>query len=93
MAAFMTRIELHNATWQDYENLHRQMEAAGFSRTIQGGDGVWYKLPTAEYVIYTNLTIDQVRALAKGCANSTGKNSSVLTCQYTNAAWNNLDRA
>ncbi|HEV2622918.1 MAG TPA: hypothetical protein VGU65_12610 [Frateuria sp.] len=89
----MTRIELHNsASWQDYDNLHRQMEAVGFSRKILGNDGVWYKLPSAEYNLSTTLTYEQVRDLAKGCADMIAKPNSVLVCEYTNAAWSNLVR-
>jgi hypothetical protein len=93
MPMFMTRVELHNATWQDYENLHQKMEASGFSRKIQGSDGTWYKLPTAEYDITTSSTLEQIRSLAKACADATGKGNSILTCEYARAGWNNLDRA
>jgi hypothetical protein len=92
MANFITRVELHQASWQDYENLHKQMEARGFSRTIRADDGVWYKLPTAEYVSTTSALVSQVRDLAKQAANATGKSNSVLTCEYTRAAWVDLDR-
>jgi hypothetical protein len=50
MARVIVRVELHEAnTEQQYERLHRQMAAAGFGRTITGGDGNKYWLPTATY--------------------------------------------
>lgn len=92
MASFITRVELHQAAWQDYENLHQQMEALGFSRTIRGSNGIWYKLPTAEYFSTGPLDTTQVRGLAKQAANATGKSNSVLTCDYGTAAWIDLDK-
>ena len=50
MPQFITRVELHDATWQNYQTLHAAMEAENFSRTIQGSDESCYHLPTAEYV-------------------------------------------
>lgn len=91
MANFITRVELHQASWQDYESLHKQMEARGFSRAIRSNDGVWYKLPTAEYVLSATLTATQVRDLATLAANATGRSNSVLTCDYGSAAWIGLD--
>lgn len=49
MASFTVRVELHNATEGDYEELHAAMENEGFIRPIQGSDGKVYRLPTAEY--------------------------------------------
>ncbi len=36
MAKFTTRVELHNATGEDYNTLHDAMESVGFSRLIYG---------------------------------------------------------
>lgn len=93
MASFITRVELHQASWQDYENLHKQMEARGFVRKIQGGDGAWYNLPTAEYFATGSLDASQVRDLARQAAGATGKSNSVLTCDYGTAAWIGLTKA
>ena len=49
MAKFATRIELHDATYHDYLQLHGFMRQEGFTTTIQGDDGVVYQLPPAEY--------------------------------------------
>ena len=86
MAAFTTRVELHGASYADYETLHAAMGLEGFSRIIQGSDGVWYHLPTAEYVINANLTGAQVLANAQRAAGTTGKAYSILVSHVT--AWN-----
>lgn len=89
MADFMTRVELHGATYQDYETLHRSMEAEGFSRLIRGSDGTVYHLPTAEYVRSVAATIDQVRESARRAATTTGKSHAVLVTEFTRwTAWN-----
>jgi len=59
--SYTTRVELHDAkTWQDYENLHSEMAREGFARTITSDEGIEYELPTAEYVINANYTIEQI---------------------------------
>ena len=72
MAMFSVRVELHGATWDDYEILHPAMEAAGFNRTIASDDGVVYHLPTAEYTMTAQINTARVLAKAKLAANSTG---------------------
>ena len=39
MAAFMARVELHGANYQDYVNLHAYMAQEGFSNRIRFGCG------------------------------------------------------
>ena len=87
MSSFTTRVELHYANDNDYDQLHQAMEREGFSRLIQGGDGRWYQLPTAEYNRETELAIETVRESAARAAASTGRNHSVLVSQATSRAW------
>jgi hypothetical protein len=61
------------------------MEKAGFSRTITAGDGKVYPLPTAEYVVSGNYTLEQVFKAAKGAADKTVYKSTVLAVLFT--AW------
>ena len=68
MPSFTTRVELHQATYEDYENLHAAMERVGFSRTIKSGDGITYHLPTAEYDKSSNFTRAQILDQAKAAA-------------------------
>jgi len=50
MPQFITRVELHRATGEDYTKLHAAMASRGFSREITDQDGTAYFLPTAEYI-------------------------------------------
>jgi hypothetical protein len=90
MANYTTRVELHNAAYSDYENLHAAMEKVGFSRIIAADDGTRYQLPTAEYDRSTALTCEQVLNQAKVAANSTGKGNAVLVTETTRRMWNGL---
>lgn len=73
MASFTTRVELHQASSQDYDNLHAAMAREGFSREIVAADGNWYQLPTAEYDRSAEMTIEQISSSAQTAANSIGK--------------------
>jgi Endoribonuclease GhoS len=92
MSKYMIRVELHRASPSDYEILHAAMEAGGFSRTIRNADGVTYRLPTAEYIAVSALTVDQLRALAAQAAWQTGTTASVVVVEYNAVAWSGLDR-
>jgi hypothetical protein len=92
MAKFTTRVELHAATEEDYENLHAAMEAAGFSRTIEASDGVSYLLPPAEYNRSGGFTVKQVLDSAETAARTTGKRFSILVTEG-NRQWMNLQPA
>jgi len=50
MPNFIARVELHSASYADYENLHVYMQQRAFSRTIKGDNGSTYQLPTGTYV-------------------------------------------
>jgi hypothetical protein len=91
MAQFITRVELHGATYQDYENLHREMEGRGFSRSIPADSGTWYQLPTAEYWINNSgQTRDTVLAAADAAANATGKTHGVIVTESNGCSWRGL---
>jgi hypothetical protein len=93
MASFTVRVELHNATEGDYEELHTAMENEGFIRTIQGSDGKVYRLPTAEYNrILDGLTRNTVLQDAKSAASSTGRRYWVLVTESKGRTWS-LDEA
>jgi hypothetical protein len=93
MANFTVRIELHNATWDDYTALHVAMEQKGFSRLIQGENGRTYHLPWAEYTGTGNLSCAQVRDIAQTAANQTGKKNSILVTEAVSRAWSGLQVA
>jgi hypothetical protein len=92
MPSFTTRVELHQASYQDYENLHAAMENAGFSRFITSDDGQTYHLPTAEYDRSGDLTRSQVLSQARAAANSTGRDNAVLVTESKGRTWNGLQK-
>ncbi len=87
MAKFVTRVELHGATYADYETLHTAMAAVGFRRSVLGTDGKWYQLPTAEYSIDTDNDLAWVRDAARRAANTTGRSSWVVSVKSDGMAW------
>ena len=93
MASFITRVELHAATYQDYVNLHAYMSQEGFTNTIRSGDGVLYHLPPAEYELVANCTTVQARDKASKAAARTQKTFAVMTVEYNSAAWAGLSKA
>jgi hypothetical protein len=92
MASFTTRIELHDATSQDYEALHKKMTNAGFSNQVTGGDGDVYQMPPAEYNYEGNVTADAVREKAKVAAAAVKKSYAVFVTEAGRRAWYGLTR-
>ena len=84
MASYLVRIELHTATWpDDYNTLHKAMHEAGFDHRLLGSDGKYYRLPTAEYSIDGNYTIENVRQSANQAAATTRRTAAVLVVAFT----------
>lgn len=89
MAQFTVRVELHQATRDDYTTLHRAMEQRGFSRKIRSDDGRIWHLPWAEYDA-TATRGQTVLAAATAAAATTGKSSSILVTESAGRTWNGL---
>jgi len=90
MTSFIIRVELHDATYQDYVKLHDFMAQEGFTNTIRSDDGGLYQLPPAEYHLAANCTAVQASDKASAAARKTLKTFSVIASQYTTAAWAGL---
>jgi DNA-binding LacI/PurR family transcriptional regulator len=90
MSYYVTRIELHDGEWSDYDTLHTAMRSRGFKREILGNDGKTYHLPWAQYVIVGNYTAASVRDAAVQAVATTGKSAEVLTCKSDDLAWQGL---
>jgi hypothetical protein len=91
MANFTVRVELHQATYADYEALHAAMEGQGFSRLITADNGQTYHMPWAEYNGSGNLSSTQVRDIARSAANTTGKNNAIFVTESVSRAWIGLE--
>ena len=90
---YTVRVELHNASWDDYETLHAEMENRGFARTITGNNGVTYQLPTAEYNASSQMDAVGVREVASEAAKATGRKYAVLVTVAGQRAWVGLQSA
>ena len=90
MANFTVRVELHQAEWADYQQLHSAMEQKGFSRLITADNGSTYHLPWAEYNGTGNPTSMQILDIARAAAGATGKQNAVLVTEASSRAWAGL---
>ena len=90
MKNFVVRIELHDANQSDYERLHELMEGKGYSQTIRGSNGRFFKLPPAEYIAENkpfDFTASKARDEAVSVAKSVKQNPSVLAVECADLAW------
>jgi hypothetical protein len=92
MASFTTRVELHNANYNDYLGLHAGMERRQFHRIIQSDGGQLFHLPTAEYDSHGDLGVGDVLELAKAAASETGKSASIIVTEAVRRQWFNLNQ-
>lgn len=86
MANYVARIELHSATYDDYETLHAAASRRGFTRVIVANDGVKYQLPTGTYVAEaTTATLEQAYDAARAAATETRKAFWVVVADWASA--------
>ncbi|SEH65171.1 hypothetical protein [Magnetospirillum fulvum] len=90
MATFLTRIERHDANWNDYVKLHVAMTAQGFSNTIMTNDDTVYELPPAEYYLSGNLTAAEVLKRAQTAASSVKHSHAAIISETNNSTWSGL---
>lgn len=87
----MTRVELQNASDNQYELLHEQMAKQGFIRTVTGDDGKVFNLPRAEYRYISELPLSTINAKAITAISLSGANGRCITVEYNSSAWYNLE--
>jgi hypothetical protein len=93
MANYISRVELHSASYEDYETLHGAMQRQGYSRTIVGDDGATYNLPTGTYdVSGTTASLAQALNAAEAAAKETKKKYSIIVAERTAARWTGLSK-
>jgi hypothetical protein len=91
MSNFIARVELHSASYADYESLHIYMQQKGYGRIIKGDDGKTYQLPTGTYVSASGLpSTSAALQSAVAAANATGKTSAVIVADWNSASWQGL---
>lgn len=95
MAKFTIRVELRNSQDADYDELHKKMEAKGFSRTVaMTTSSSVLVLPNAEYS-YESETKDKsaVGELAESVAEKIRKNPKIMVTKSAGRWFSNLDEA
>ncbi len=90
MSKFIVRVEMHNATGQDYSSLHEAMRLAGYYGLIAGSDGHFYELPGGEYQTTSTASVTAVMEAAYNIAARIRPNPSVIASEYSAAAWKGL---
>lgn len=87
MTTFIVRLELHPSDQeQAHSALHDAMEAAGFSRIYQAGDGVRYHLPSFEYCMVAAGSVETIRDLAQDAAEKVTSLFMVVASETSNIA-------
>ena len=92
MARFSVRIELHDASWEQYTELHEKMSLQGFADTITTEKGA-VQMPPAEYNFEGAVTKEQVLEKAKTAASSVVKKYAVLVTESNGRTWYGLEKA
>ncbi len=90
MASFITRVELHDADYKDYVDLHLYMAQEGYTTTICANTGVTYHLPPAEYTLIADCTPEQALRRAERAAQKTRKRAALLVSEYRSCTWSGL---
>lgn len=80
MTDFTTRIELQDASAEDYVALDQAMMGVNFSKTIRSARGQDYKLPHGTYFSQAfGMSATEVRNLAASAATRTGRRYDIVT--------------
>jgi len=91
MSSFTVRVELNNPGPGDYDDLHKKMAAAGFSKIIISNDGKKYHLPDAEYNYESESTsTEQVLDKAYAVAKAVQGSPRVLVTKSNGRMWQGL---
>ncbi len=90
MSAFVVRVVLHDATWDEYEKLYEKLGKQGFTDIITADNGAKYKMPPAEYYFVGNKTRSEVLALAKASAAAVKASYEVMVTESVGVTWHGL---
>ena len=91
MSNYITRVELHSASYDDYETLHAQMLLCGFARIVKGDNGKAYQLPTGTYISIRSFTsASAALQAAVTAATATGKAFAIIAADWSSASWQGL---
>lgn len=90
---YLIRVEMHGATYADYERLHSLLAAKAVTNFIVGDNKVRYRLPTAMYTYRGPETPEQVRAAVAQVAATVRPNPAVIVTVSGASSWQGLQAA
>jgi hypothetical protein len=93
MTDYMIRVEMHGATYADYERLHSLLAAKNVTNFIFSDQRVRYRLPTAMYTYTGTETPEQVRIAVAQVAASVRANPAVFVTVRGISSWQGLQAA
>jgi len=91
MPAYTIRVELHDANWQHYVDMAKDLATKGITDVITADDGISYRLSPAEYNHVGTASIDDVLNTVKTSAARTGKSHAVFVTEATRRKWVGLE--
>ena len=92
MTSFTIRVELHDANWQHYVDMAKDLATKGITDVITADDGTSYKMPPAEYNYVGNASMQQVYEATAASAAKTGKRYGVLVTEAAQRQWVGLEQ-
>lgn len=93
MNKYTVRIQLRNATGEDYSDLHENMEEEGFSRFVVSKGEIVRQLPDAEYSFTsTTHTTSEVLSKAHKIASQISPDPKILVTKSAERKWKGLDQ-
>jgi hypothetical protein len=93
MAQYIIRVELHDALWQHYVDMAKDLATKGITDVIAASDGNSYKMSPAEYNYVGSENIDAVFEAVRASATKTGKRNAVFVTEATRTKWIGLEVA
>jgi hypothetical protein len=91
MASFTIRVELHDANWQHYVDMAKDLATKGITDVIAADNGTNYKMSPAEYNYVGNASADNVLEAVKASAAQTGKRYAAMVTEATRRTWIGLE--
>jgi len=90
MSSFTIRVELHDANWQQYVDMAKDLETKGITDVVTADDGTSYKMCPAEYNYVGTGTINDVLNAVSASAAKTGKRHAVFVTEATRRMWSGM---
>jgi hypothetical protein len=91
MSLFIIRVELHEANWQHYVEMAKDLASKGITDVITADNGNSYKMSPAEYNYIGTESLETVLEAVKTCAAKTGKRYAVFVTEAKQTKWIGLD--